>query len=127
MTKKILLVCLAFVLIFALYSCKKDEPIPSDEPILGGFTDVEDDTITDELLEIFNSAQASWEGIHMEPVKLLQTQVVAGTNYKFLATQSIILFGDSEPTVKEVVATIYKDLDGNTTVLDVVDYEGETN
>lgn len=123
MTKKILLVMLAFTMVFAVSSCGKEDP-KGEDILVGGYTDVEDGTITDELLEMFNTAQASWNGIHMEPVKLLQTQVVAGTNYKFLATQSITLMGESEPTVKEVVATIYKDLSGNVTVTDVVDYEG---
>lgn len=123
MTKKILLVMLAFTMVFAVSSCGKEDP-KGEDILVGGYIDVEDGTITDELSKMFNDAQIGWEGIHMEPVKLLQTQVVAGTNYKFLATQSITLMGESEPTVKEVVATIYKDLSGNVTVTDVVDYEG---
>lgn len=118
MTKKILVVLLVLVMVFSLASCKKDEP----EPVVGGYTDVEDGTITDELLEIFNAALEGYEGAYLEPVELLQTQVVAGLNYKFLANETIVVPG---ATPKEVVVTIYQDLEGNVEITDVVDYEGE--
>ena len=122
MTKKILLVLLALVMVFALASCKNDEPDPGEEPVVGGYTDVEDGTLTDELLGIFNAALEGYDGVKLEPVKLLQTQVVAGTNYKFLANETVVVPG---ATPKEVVVTIYKDLQGNTTITEVTDYEGE--
>lgn len=135
MTKKFLLLILILIMVFTLVSCKKDEPVEKiteiEGEMVGGFTDVEDGTVTDELLEIFNTAQASWDGIPMEPIKLLQTQVVAGTNYKFLAKQEAInavsLDGEEKEGIPESYKTvvIYHDLDGNSTIMSVEEYDGE--
>ena len=122
MTKKILVVLLVFVTVFALASCKKDDLV--DEPIDGAFTDVEDGTLTEELINLFEDAESSWNGIPMEPLKLLQTQVVNGMKYKFLAKEVIkSIDGSVRETYKEVI--ILKDLEGNTTLLSSYDYEGE--
>ena len=87
-----------------------------DIAIVGGYTDVEDKTITDELRNMFNSAFDGFTGASYEPVELVATQVVAGTNYKFLANGT----KTTNPIIKGTYyICINKDLDGNISLLDI--------
>ena len=92
------------------------EDVVVDEPLVGAFEPVEDGTLNDELLDIWNNAMSTgWKDVEVEhenlegyaPVSLLAKQVVAGTNYKFLAN----LNNGTADTAREVV--VYQDLDGN--------------
>lgn len=109
--KKISVVVLTILMLFSLAACKKKEeeiknssedeqviieqPVEEDISIIGGYVDVEDGTITKELQEIFDEAFDSLSAkaynkenlafSTYEPVELVATQLVAGTNYKFLA------------------------------------------
>lgn len=130
--KKKLLMLLTILLVLTLVGCnsnknKQDnisvEPIDNvevqeetpvepinDESMLGGFVDVEDGTLTDELKDIFNKALDGFLGATYEPVELVATQVVAGTNYKFLANGT----KTTNPITKgSYYVIIYKDLEGN--------------
>ena len=129
--KKLLAILLTLLMIFTLVGCnsKEDTPIVNepeqqeevvepieDEPIVGGFVDAEDKTITDELKDIFNKALDGLTGAKYEPVELVATQVVAGTNYKFLANGT----KTTNPITKGTYyITIYKDLQGNVELLDI--------
>ena len=130
--KKLLAILLTLLMIFTLFGCnsKEDtpivnepeqqeevvEPINEDEPIVGGFVDAEDKTITDELKDIFNKALDGLTGAKYEPVELVATQVVAGTNYKFLANGT----KTTNPITKGTYyITIYKDLQGNIELKDI--------
>ncbi len=61
---------------------------PGKEVMVGGWS-VNDSIIkavlTDESKKAFDAAMESYNGIAMEPAALLATQVVAGTNYTFIA------------------------------------------
>ena len=97
--KKLLTLLLTLFMVFTLVGCnsKEDTPVvqepekqeevvePAQEEIVGGYVDVEDGTLTDELKDIFNKALEGLTGATYEPIELVATQVVAGTNYKFLA------------------------------------------
>lgn len=111
--KKILLVLLSLIMIFTICACGNKEEIETgdDDVIAGGYTEVEDGTITEELEEIFNAALENYDGADLIPLELLETQVVAGLNYKFLAKEGDI----------EKIVVIYKDLSGNCTITDVKD------
>ena len=76
--------------------------------------------ITAELQEVFDKAMEGYDGAKLEPVELLSTQVVAGVNYRFLCNETILVPG-AEP--KEVIVTIYQDLEGNCSITDVEDKE----
>lgn len=87
-----------------------------DIAIVGGYTDVEDGTITDELKQLFDSVFDGFTGASYEPVELVATQVVAGTNYKFLANGT----KTTNPIIKGTYYIyINKDLDGNISLLDI--------
>lgn len=105
--KRIIILLLTLLMTFTLVGCnsndkqeeqpisKEDTPIAEievteedikeDTPIVGGWTDAEDSTITDELKDIFNEALKGLLGASYEPKELIATQVVNGINYKFLA------------------------------------------
>ena len=118
--KKILTLSLVMLALCALVGCssnkQEEQPITEEEPIVGGYTEVEDGTITDELTEIFNSATQGLMGATYNPEKLLATQVVAGTNYKFLCSGKKTTSPVIEGTYNVI---IYKDLQGNCSILDI--------
>ena len=53
----------------------------------GGWEQTADGTVTDELKSLFDQAVQEVLDVYYEPVALLATQVVAGTNYCFLARE----------------------------------------
>ena len=117
---KTLKVVLAVLLLcVCLQGCtKKEELKEEDMPVTGGFVEVEDGTLTDESLDIFNKALECYTGMGFTPIKLLATQVVAGTNYKFLADGTAVV--PNAETARKIV-TVYKDLEGNCSILNVED------
>ena len=109
--KKLLKVLLVAFMVFALVGCKSKE-----EPVVGGYTEVEDKNLTPELIEMFEKAFEGLDGANYTPVMLEATQVVAGTNYKF--------FCDGTKTTNPIIMGTYyvyinKDLQGNVSLLDI--------
>lgn len=115
--KKLLTVLLAALMVFALVGCGSKE---EEKPAAGGWNKVEDGTITDELKEVFDAAVDGLLGATYEPIELLETQVVSGINYKFLAKGTKTTNPITEGTYN---ITIYKDLEGNVelTSIDVIE------
>ena len=126
--KKLLTILLTLLMVFTLVGCnstKEEEPVvvdtpqinePVQEEIVGGFIDVEDGTLTDELKDIFNKAIDGLLGATYEPIELVATQVVAGTNYKFLANGT----KTTNPITKGTYYIyVNKDLQGNVSLLDI--------
>ena len=129
--KKLLTVLLTLLMVFTLVGCNSKEDTPvvqepekqevveetKEEPeIVGGYIDVEDGTLTDDLKDIFAKALEGLLGATYEPQELVATQVVAGTNYKFLA--------NGTKTTNPITKGIYyiyvnKDLQGNVSLLDI--------
>ncbi|MBR0462536.1 MAG: hypothetical protein IJJ00_07485 [Erysipelotrichaceae bacterium] len=114
--KKITVLLFVAVLLMAAGCAKKDEP----EPIVGGWSEVEDGTITEELQQKFDKAIEGLTGVGYVPLELLETQIVAGTNYKFLCDATPV-YQDAE--TKKAIVTIYEDLEGNLSILDIEDVE----
>lgn len=92
--------------------------LPEISGLEGGNTVPADGTITAELQEIFNKALEGYDGVKLEPVELLSTQVVAGINYRFLCNETVLV-PNAEP--KEVIVTVFEDLDGSCSITDVTD------
>lgn len=112
-------IVMALLVLLALVGCatqKKEE----ETQVVGGWQTVEDGTITDELQEIFNKATEQLEGVDYKAVKLLETQVVSGTNYKFLCDATVVA---PDATTKQVIMTVYQNLQGEVEVLDITDAE----
>jgi len=106
--KLILAWMLALIPLLTLAACaKKEEP-----QLVGAPVEAENTEITEELKGYFDAATASLD-MEYVPVKLISTQVVAGTNYKFLCTAN----------GEEKYVTIYVDLDKNASVTEITDAE----
>lgn len=134
--KKLLTLLLTLLMVFTLVGCGNngmeekpvDVPIaevnePAQEELVGGFIDAEDGTLTDELKDIFNKAIDGLLGATYEPVELVATQVVAGTNYKFLANGTKTTNSVTKGTY---YVTVYEDLSGNVSLLDIETIDEES-
>lgn len=85
-------------------------PVEPEETIVGGWNVPENfyAVVSDEVKAIVDGGNATYNGLPMEPVAVLGTQVVAGRNYMVLCGR------DNGKGEKELrVATIYEDLEGN--------------
>ena len=87
-----------------------EEPVEPEEPVAGGWNVPENfyAVVSDEVKAIVDGGNASYNGLPMEPVAVLGTQVVAGKNYIVLCSRDK---GDGSKELR--VATIYEDLEGN--------------
>ena len=87
-------------------------------PIVGGWSRAASPVVTAELSALLDQALDGFVGSEITPVALLETQVVAGTNYAVLCRLA--------PAVPDAVATygivrLYADLDGGARILDLTD------
>ena len=131
--KKLLTTLLTILMLFTLIGCNSNKGIEEkpvivdtppelqevdiqEEPIVGSYIEVEDKTITPELNGIFTTAMQGLLGASYEPLELVATQVVSGTNYKFLVK-------GSKTTNPITIGTYYiyinEDLNGNISLLDI--------
>lgn len=115
--KKVLTALSVVLLVMTVSACNANK---KEEEIVGGWETAEDGTITPELQELFDKAMEELEGVDYTPIKLLETQVVAGTNYKFLCDATVV-YPDAETT--QAIVTIYEDLQGNVEILEIQDAE----
>ncbi len=130
--KKILNILLIMMMLMTMAGCgnkNEDEPIVEEAPIEqnveenvekenlpGGWAEVTDKTITDELKDIFSKALEGLMGASYEPLELVATQVVAGTNYRFLAKGTKTT---NPVTNGTYYVEVYKDLSGNVSLLNI--------
>lgn len=86
------------------------------DTITGGWNRPESPEITSDLEELCRKALDGMTGVSYTPAALLNTQVVAGTNYRILFRAAATV-----PESEEVYAigTIYEDLNGNATLEDL--------
>ena len=90
------------------------------EPVAGGWAANADDPtlIPEEALEAFNKATEELVGCDYEPIALLGSQVVAGTNYCLLCKCTVVT---PDAPVSYVLMYIYNGVDGTNEVLDIQD------
>ncbi len=96
-----------------------EEPVP---PMVGGWSVVQDDTVTEETQAIFDKALEEIDGVAYEPVLLMATQVVSGTNYCFLARGAAVV---PDPAPYYAFVYIYQDLQGNVELMDIQEIQFE--
>ena len=97
------------------------EAEPVDGQLAGGYTikDTAAVELPEEVKEAFDLALADYTGIGLTPIAYLGSQVVAGKNYAVLCLGKV-LNPTAQPSLK--VAVIYKDLEGNASILRVNDF-----
>ena len=88
--------------------------------LVGGWAATEDASVPEEAEEVFAAATETLLGVDYEPVALLSTQVVSGTNYCFLCRGTVVA-PDAEPGY--YLMYIYEDLQGNAQVLEIKEIE----
>ena len=76
--------------------------------------------LSEEEQKVWDKALDGFTGVGYEPITLLGTQVVAGTNYAFLAKSTVIVPG-ADTTLS--VVTVYEDLEGNCEILSIEDFD----
>ena len=92
------------------------ETVTAEAELVGGWTKAESPKLTDEVKGYFAEAFPDGTATFYEPVALLGTQVVSGTNYKILYRKISIESADAADTYG--IGTIYVDLQNNVEVLD---------
>lgn len=99
----------------------------TEKNLAGGWTITEDAgsaSMPDYAQAAFDKAVASFDGNKLEPMALLGTQVVSGTNYAFLCRSTMVT---EEPVSNLQVVTVYADLNENASItnictLDIADF-----
>ena len=73
--------------------------------------------ITDDIREVFENALECLVGVDYQPIALLSSQVVAGTNYAVVCEATVI-----SPDAASCYAIVYVNeaLDGTAALLDIV-------
>ena len=89
-------------------------------PLAGGWTPSADPAVTDEIREIVDKALEGLVGVNYVPVAFLGSQVVAGTNYAVLC-QATVVYPGAAPSY--VILYIYRDLEGNASILNIADFD----
>ena len=85
--------------------------------LAGGYTDVEDPTVTDDIKALFDKATEGLAGVGYEPVAYIGSQVVAGTNHLLLCKATPVT---ANPVTTYALVVLYEDLDGNAEIANVV-------
>lgn len=140
--KKFLLVMMAGLMLVSFSACGtsgtiEDGNVPEDVPEsvqqviadfdknltgeAGAWEGLEDSSVSNEAREILNAATKGITDEVYEPIALLGTQVVAGTNYCFLC--EVIDVDDGEKEYELVY--VYVDLEGNATITDTESAEND--
>ena len=129
--KKLLALILAALLgaslAFCLTSCddeEKTDNVKSGDEIVGGWSSPDSVKLTDEATNALKKATEKLAGGTYEPIALLGTQVVAGTNYRLLCTFTPATEGaDASYTI----VTVYEDLEGNAEITEILNSDAKVN
>ena len=95
-------------------------PVAGGYPLAGGWTAAEDPAVPDEVREALTAAAGKLLGAEYEPIALLATQVVAGTNYCLLCKVTPVY---PDPQSHFALVYLYMDLAGGSKILEVKDIE----
>ena len=113
MRKDFLIILFVMVICLSLVGCKKKENERGGEKVNSWVLNLKEreNTIEKGNLKIFNAATQNYTNMKLTPVAILGEQVVAGTNYMFLAS--------TDSGFKMVV--VYHDLEDKSTITQVND------
>ena len=94
--RKLIAMLMALMMLFGIgAACAEGEKTGEETPAVGGpavgsWAAAENTEITPDELAVFDKAIEGLMGVKYEPVLLLGTQVVAGTNYAFLCKGTVV-------------------------------------
>ena len=116
-TKKYLSLLLVLVLVLALAACGNAPAAEeSASTQAGGWTIPEDAAVSDEARAAFEKAMEGLTGVSYQPVALVGTQLVSGTNYCILC-EARVVYPDAVPYYALVY--VYADLQGGAKILNI--------
>lgn len=92
--------------------------------LVGGWTTAEDPKVTEEHKKLFEKACETLTGAVYTPILYLGSQVVAGTNHRFLCKMEASV-AELKSGAKYSIVTIYEDLQGNASILELKDSDVE--
>ena len=90
--------------------------------IVGGWTRAESPEVPGEVKALLEKAAEKLLGAEYEPVALIGSQVVAGTNYQLLCRITPVV-PDAVPHY--AIVTLYEDPDGNASITDILESQAE--
>ena len=90
--------------------------------IVGGWTPAESPEVPAEVKALLEKAAEKLLGAEYEPVALIGSQVVAGTNYQLLCRITPVV-PDAVPHY--AIVTLYEDPDGNASITDILESQAE--
>ena len=101
---------------------EEQEAAEEQSMIVGGWTRPDSPEITDEIRSMMKKANEVLAGAQFEPVSLIATQLVSGTNYRILCKETATV-----PDAKTyyAVVTLYADLNGNVEITEILNSEAE--
>lgn len=119
--KKIIAAILTLVMLacYTAFSCAEESPV-----LAGGWQVTEDPAVTAEAGAALDKALEGLVGVGYQPVALLATQVVAGTNYCILCKGTTVT---AVPQPFYALVYVSEDLQHNASVMDIqrIDYNPE--
>ncbi len=116
-TKKYISLLLVLVLVLALAACGNAPAVEeSASAQVGGWTIPEDAAVSDEARAAFEKAMEGLTGVSYQPVALVGTQLVSGTNYCILC-EARVVYPDAVPYYALVY--VYADLQGGAKILNI--------
>lgn len=111
--KRVFTIALLLAMLLTLGACGK-QPEPQN---VGGWTLTEDTAVTEQAQSAFDKALDGLVGVNYQPVALLGTQLVSGTNYCFLC-EAAVVYPDAQPYY--AVVTVYENLQGEAEIRNIV-------
>ena len=88
------------------------------EALAGGWFASDDIALPEEVKEAYDKAMEGLVGVDYEPVAFLESQVVAGMNYRILCKSTVVYPGAE---TGYAIVTVYRALDGSAEVTDIAD------
>ena len=122
---KIISLVLVLALAAAVFAAcgKKDDDVPGDGPIEGGwsFSNKAVNDLTEDEKAVFDEAMKEFVGSDLAPKSVVATQVVSGMNYAFLCVSTPVV---PNPQSHWSLVIVYKDLGGNVELMGIEDIDG---
>jgi predicted small lipoprotein YifL len=121
--RKYISLLLALMLVLALAACgdapaaEESAPAENAPAQVGGWTIPEDAAVSEEARAAFDKALEGLTGVSYQPVALVGTQLVSGTNYCILC-EARVVYPDAVPYYALVY--VYADLQGGAKILNIV-------
>ena len=132
MKKKLFLLLMSLMMVFAFAACGNSSQEPAgeetaateaaEEPMTGGW-EIDTEAVAVELPEevqaAFKKAVEQLDGNDLTPLAYFSKQIVAGTNYQILCRSLPVT---ENPVPKLQVVVIYADLEGNAEITNIADF-----